>query len=178
MTMHSNPLGTPHSDRNIRIDTEPMVTASMETFLASAGSLVFFSRNVLHGHPVALASRRGLGVAPGVLISFFIFYLFIFYFILPCTHPSVVSPGFMVHCSLILLLSWSRRRIFSRAVCKRGGHHLMARGFLFFAFCFLCVGTGRKRRTLYIKIITSLQWTFDLMSLTSIPCSVSCSHYH
>lgn len=147
----------------------------METFRARAGSLVFFfSCIVLHGHPVALASRRGLVVAPGVLISFLSF-------ILLCT---VLIP------QLFPLVSWLTA-LSSCSYLGHGGAFLARRSHLrtwisssygawfpfFLRSFFFCVGNGRKRRTLYIKIITSLQWTFNLMSLTSILCNVSCSHY-
>ena len=76
-----------------------MVTASMERFLARAGSLVF-SRNVLHGHPVAFALWAWAG---GGTRRFYLFFFFIFYFILPCTHPSVVPLWF--HGSLLSYLA-------------------------------------------------------------------------
>jgi hypothetical protein len=148
----------------------------METFLARAGSLVFFLSQRFAWPPRCLSLSAW---ARGGTRRFDL--LFIFYFTLHCTHPSFVPSGFMVNCSLILLSSRSLRRIFSRSVCKRGGHHLMARGFPFFLPSFFFaweMGNGRKRRTLYIKIITSTRWTFNLMSLTSILCKVSCSHYH
>lgn len=130
MTMHSNPLGA-ITQTEIAGLTLSLATASMETFLARAGSLVFFFSQRFAWPPrcPSLSAWAWSGTR-----RFDLF--FIFYFTLHCTHPSVVPSDFVVNCSFILLSSRSRRRIFSRSVCKRGGHHLMARGFLFFAFFF------------------------------------------
>ena len=75
MTMHSTPLGAITQTEISGLTLSHWLRRPWKHFWQGQVPWFFFSRNVLHGPPVALASRRGLGVAPGVLISFSSFIL-------------------------------------------------------------------------------------------------------